>query len=201
MLAPCVTHLQSCTQAREASSHWQQIQRFREKLGSHMPTTADEAASFCSHGDEAASQASWMSQLPRIGLASSFELRTALRQGDIAEDDNSKGILSAAANATDVPTQMMGRLLRLLQEKENKWRTELHRASVLEGETAELRARLAASEQTNSRLRSRLHSGVAAFHRTLAQAKDKIQAKDAELSQVRAQSAQLQGSFLDAIEI
>ena len=90
-------------------------------------------------------------------------------------------------------SQVVSRLLALLKDKERKWRVELHRASQLEGENAELRARLAAAEQSNGRLRSRLHSGVAAFHRTLAQAKDKMETKEGELSSVKAQALELQG--------
>lgn len=97
--------------------------------------------------------------------------------------------------AADVASQVVSRLLALLKDKERKWRLELHRASQLEGENAELRARLAAAEQSNGRLRSRLHSGVAAFHRTLAQTKHKMEAKDAELSAVKAQALELQGKL------
>lgn len=95
--------------------------------------------------------------------------------------------------AADMASQVVSRLLALLKDKERKWRVELHRASQLEGENAELRARLAAAEQSNGRLRSRLHSGVAAFHRTLAQAKDKMETKEGELSSVKAQALELQG--------
>ena len=70
------------------------------------------------------------------------------------------------------------------------------RASVLEGENAELRARLAASEQTNERLRSRLQSTVAAFHRMLAQEKEKSEDKDTELAGIKTHSLQLQGLLL-----
>ena len=70
------------------------------------------------------------------------------------------------------------------------------RASVLEGENAELRARLAASEQTNERLRSRLQSTVAAFHRMLAQEKEKSEGKDSELAGIKTHSLQLQGFLL-----
>jgi hypothetical protein len=97
--------------------------------------------------------------------------------------------------AADVASQVVSRLLALLKDKERKWRLELHRASQLEGENAELRARLAAAEQSNGRLRSRLHSGVAAFHRTLAQTKHKMEATDGELSAVKAQALELQGKL------
>ena len=84
----------------------------------------------------------------------------------------------------------------MLKEKESRWRTEVHRASVLEGENAELRARLAASEDSNCRLRARLHSGVTAFHRTLAQAKEKLDAKEEELGHAKALSVKLKGLIL-----
>ena len=45
--------------------------------------------------------------------------------------------------AADMASQVVSRLLALLKDKERKWRVELHRASQLEGENAELRARLA----------------------------------------------------------
>jgi len=70
------------------------------------------------------------------------------------------------------------------------------RASVLEGENAELRARLAASEHMNERLRSRLQSTVAAFHRMLAQEKEKSEGKDSELAGIKTHSLQLQGFLL-----
>jgi hypothetical protein len=142
--------------------------------------------------DTASSESWWMEGLPKMGHASSLDFRSSdsrLRKSKVGDADN----------AADVSAQVLGRVLALLKEKENKWRNELHRSSVLEGENSELRARLAAAEQNSLRLRSRLHSGVAAFHRTLSQAKEKLEAKETELARVKALSLQLQGSSLYSV--
>jgi len=143
-----------------------------------------------------------------MGVAASLDLRsgTAGRVADVSESSlpsPSRPALATCAfglmcsirhqGASDVASQVVGRLVELLKDKERKWRVELHRASMLEGENAELRARLVAAEQSNGRLRSRLHSGVAAFHRTLAQAKEKLEVKDGELSVAKAKGLDLQG--------
>jgi len=132
--------------------------------------------------------ATW-SQLPKMGMASSLEFRLAQSKPE------GEGV-GCADGAHDVSSQVLGRLLLLLKEKENKWRSEVQRASLLEGQNAELRARLAASEKSNARLKGRLHSGVAAFHRTLAQAKDKIVSKDADLCRAKTLSLELHGPSL-----
>ena len=112
--------------------------------------------------------------------AQSQSLRSKGREGDPPRED------------ADVSSQVLDRLLALLQEKEEKWRAAAHRVSVLESENADLQARLTAAEQSNTRLKTRLHSGVAAFHRTLEQAKGKIKDKDAELTSALTQTLQLE---------
>ena len=182
-------------QAREANSHWQQIEHFRQQLA-----PGDEpAGGTLARGEPA--QPGWLSQLPNLGLASSMDLSRAAasRPGGKGRGSESRDAGRGAHSAPDVPAQVLGRLFALLKEKETKWRTEMRRASVLEGENAELRARLAASEQTNERLRSRLHSTVAAFHRTLAQEKGKLEDKDSELARIKTHSLQLQGSCFMAV--